>query len=203
MKQFIRKLWNTLSRPSQLSLGLILGGGFFAGFVFFIVFHFGMTATNSMELCISCHEMEGVYEEYKKSPHYSSASGVRATCSDCHVPHGKTFGDWIDKFLAKLTIGTKDIYQHTIGTYDTKEKFEAARYEMAQHVLENMRKRDSKECRHCHSLDAMDLAEQDKSAARKHKRVMEKGDKTCIDCHTGIAHEEPEEPEEPDEKDEK
>ncbi len=197
----IKKLWGMLTRPSQLSLGVILGSGFIAGGIFFIVFHFTMNATNSMDLCISCHEMDGVYEEYKQTPHYNSASGVRATCADCHVPHGKTFGDWIDKFLAKLTIGTKDIFQHTIGTYDTKEKFQAARYEMAQHVIENMRKRDSKECKFCHSLEAMDFAEQGKSASRKHKRIMEKGGKTCIDCHTGIAHEEPEEPEEPEDED--
>ena len=97
---------------------------------------------------------------------------VAATCADCHVPHGKTFPDWIDKFFAKLTIGSKDIFHHTIGTYDTKEKFQAARYEMAQNVIENMRERDSKECRFCHSLEAMDLAEQGKSAARKHKRIL-------------------------------
>jgi cytochrome c-type protein NapC len=198
----MKKIWNMLINPSKLALGILLGGGFFAGFVFFIVFHFGMTATNSMELCISCHEMDGVYEEYKKTTHYNNASGVRATCADCHVPHGKTFPDWIDKFFAKLTIGSKDIFHHTIGTYDTKEKFQAARYEMAQHVIENMRSRDSKECRHCHSLEAMNVAEQGKSASRKHKRIMEKGGKTCIDCHTGIAHEEPEEPDDEEDEDE-
>ncbi len=196
----MKKLWNTLSSPSQMALGILLGGGFIAGVIFFVIFHFGMTMTNKMELCISCHEMEGVYEEYKKTVHYNSASGVRATCSDCHVPHGKTFGDYIDKFMAKLTIGTKDIYHHTIGTYDTKEKFKAARYKMYVNTLEHMRERDSKECRHCHALEAMDLDEQGKSGARKHKRAMEEGDKTCVDCHSGIAHEEPEEPEEEEEE---
>jgi cytochrome c-type protein NapC len=191
----MKKLWNTLSTPSQMALGIVLGGGFFAGFIFFVVFHFGMNASSSMDLCISCHEMDGVYEEYKKTTHYNSASGVRATCADCHIPHGKTPGDWIDKILAKVLVGGKDLYHHTVGTYDTKEKFQAARYELAQNVIKNMRARDSKECRYCHSLEAMNLAEQGKSAARKHKRVLEQGDKTCIDCHTGIAHEEPEEPE--------
>ncbi|MBF0358201.1 MAG: NapC/NirT family cytochrome c [Magnetococcales bacterium] len=199
MKKLIVNLWGVLSRPSKMALGLLLGGGFIAGAVFFIIFHFTMSATNSMDLCISCHEMDGVYEEYKKTPHYSSASGVRATCADCHVPHGKTFPDWLSKIYVKATIGTKDIYHHLMGTYDTKEKFQASRYEMAQNVIKHMRERDSKECRFCHSLDAMNLAEQGKSASRKHKRIMESGDKTCIDCHTGIAHEEPEEPEDPEE----
>lgn len=188
----IKKLWTLLIRPHQkIALGIILVGGFFSGVVFFLVFHFTMTATNSMEICISCHEMEGVYEEYRESKHYSSASGVRATCADCHVPHGKTFGDYINKFLAKLTIGSKDIYHHLLGTYPTRESFEKARWHLAQNVLANMRSSDSKECRHCHSLDAMDMEAQDKSAARKHKRVMESSDKTCVDCHSGLVHKEP------------
>ena len=192
----IKKLWATLRRPHQkFALGLLLGVGFLGGVIFFLVFHFTMNATNSMEICISCHEMEGVYEEYKESKHYSSPSGVRATCSDCHVPNGKTFGDYIDKFLAKLTIGSKDIYHHIIGTYPTREAFDKDRWHLAQNVLADMRSRDSKECRHCHSFEAMDMEEQDKSAARKHKRVMESADKTCVDCHTGIAHKEPKEPE--------
>ncbi|HAT51199.1 MAG: NapC/NirT family cytochrome c [Nitrospirae bacterium] len=188
----MKKLWTLLIRPSQrIALGIILVGGFLSGIVFFLVFHFTMNATNSMEICISCHEMDGVYEEYRESKHYSSASGVRATCSDCHVPHGKTFGDYIDKFLAKLTIGSKDIFHHLLGTYPTRESFEKARWHLAQNVLANMRARDSKECRYCHSFDAMDMEEQDKSAARKHKRVMESADKTCVDCHSGLVHKEP------------
>ncbi|MBF0428515.1 MAG: NapC/NirT family cytochrome c [Magnetococcales bacterium] len=188
-------LINWLSRPSSRAVGLILSVGFVAGAIFFIVFHFTMNATNSMSICISCHEMDGVYAEYKESKHYLSKSGVRASCADCHVPHGKTFPDWIDKFLAKLEIGSKDIYHHFIGTYPDKPAFEKARWHLAQNVLENMKKRDSKECRACHSLEAMLLSEQDKSGAKKHKSAMEKGDKTCIDCHTGIAHKMPEEPE--------
>ena len=45
----------------------------------------------------------------------------------------------------------------------------------------------------------MDLNEQDKQARKKHPRAMQKG-KTCIDCHKGIAHEEPDEPDEDDVK---
>ena len=44
----------------------------------------------------------------------------------------------------------------------------------------------------------MDLCEQDRSARKKHSRAVDEG-KTCIDCHTGIAHEEPDPPEDEDE----
>lgn len=188
-------LINWLRKPSPTAVGWILTIGFLGGAIFFIVFHFTMNATNSMSICISCHEMEGVYQEYKESKHYNNRMGVRATCSDCHVPHGKTFGDWIDKFLAKLQIGSKDIFHHFVGTYPDKPAFEKSRYPLAQHVLENMKARDSKECRACHNYDAMQFDEQDKSAQKKHKKAMENPDKTCIDCHAGVAHKLPEEPE--------
>ncbi|MBF0611338.1 MAG: NapC/NirT family cytochrome c, partial [Magnetococcales bacterium] len=75
----------------------------------------------------------------------------------------------------------------------------AARWELANNVWKNMKERDSKECRFCHQFEAMDLEKQDRTAAKKHGRAMEEG-KTCIDCHKGIAHEEPEEPDEPEKK---
>ncbi|WP_130472022.1 NapC/NirT family cytochrome c [Candidatus Magnetaquicoccus inordinatus] len=193
---FLKNLWAILWKPSSLALGTLLIIGFGGAFIFFLLFHFGfMTATNKMEICISCHEMTSVYQEYKESIHYSNRTGVRATCADCHVPHGKDIGDYIDKFIAKARVGTKDIFHHLIGTYSTPEKFEAARYRLAQGILEEMRHRDSKECRFCHNFEAMNLEKQEKSAVNKHKRAMEKGDKTCVDCHSGIAHKLPDEPE--------
>jgi len=40
----------------------------------------------------------------------------------------------------------------------------------------------------------MERGEQDRMAKKKHEDAEEKG-KTCIDCHKGIVHEEPDEPE--------
>jgi nitrate/TMAO reductase-like tetraheme cytochrome c subunit len=189
---FLRRVWEILRNPSPIALGLLVSAGLVGGIIFTLVFHFTMNATNSMELCISCHEMDGVYDEYKQSIHYSNKSGVRATCSDCHVPHGKTFGDWLAKIAAKATIGSKDIWHHAIGTYDTKEKFEQARGRLAASVIEEMKSRNSKECRGCHNFDAMNIDEQGRSAGKKHRAAMESG-KSCIDCHTGVAHKDPSE----------
>ena len=65
-----------------------------------------------------------------------------------------------------------------------------------------MKATDSRECRSCHSFDNMDFSEQDKSARKRHEKAEVKG-QTCIDCHKGIAHEEPDEPEEEEEEDAK
>ena len=197
---FIRKTWNFFAKPStRFSLGLLLGGGIFIGIAFVLVFNYvGMKATSSLEFCATtCHEMKIPYEEYKESPHYSNASGVRADCSACHVPHANDFQGMIDKLIAKVR-ASKDLYHHILGTYGTDELFRAARWDLANKVWKRMKARDSQECRECHAFEAMKLDDQDRSARKKHTRAMKNG-LTCIDCHTGIAHEEPDEPDEEEE----
>ena len=47
------------------------------------------------------------------------------------------------------------------------------------------------ECRNCHTARAMDLTKQNPRAAQIHQRYLLTGQRTCIDCHKGIAHELP------------
>lgn len=75
------------------------------------------------------------------------------------------------------------------------KKYNDYRWNMASRVWAKMKASDSRECRNCHDFENMDLDQQDRSARKKHGRATEKG-QTCIDCHKGIAHVEPDEPEE-------
>lgn len=181
-------IWQALSSPSQrYSLLALIGAGFIPGMLFLGGFNIGMDATNTMEFCISCHEMQSNYQEYKKTIHYTNLAGVRATCADCHVPK-----DEPHKILRKIQ-AAKDIWGTLTGSIDTKEKFEAKRLEMAKHEWERMKASDSQECRNCHQYEAMNLGIQDKSAKKKHEQASLAGsEKTCIDCHQGIAHNLPE-----------
>lgn len=162
--------------------------GFAAGMAFLGVVFSGAFASfvqysNTMEFCISCHEMEAtVYQEYKDSVHYTSRSGVRPVCADCHVPHD----NWL-KMVGYKVLATKELYVHVIGGIDTPEKFEAKRAELAQGVWDRMKATDSRECRHCHNTEAWDLALQARRARTMHESMAETGE-TCIDCHKGIAH---------------
>lgn len=176
-----------------MKLVVIAGVVFAAGAVFAGFFNVGLSKTNEMEFCTSCHSMQWVFEEYKESPHYKNTSGVRATCSDCHVP--KPFGP---KMVAKV-IAAKDVYHEILGTIDTEEKFESHRWDMASRVWAKMEASNSRECRSCHAFDQMDLSAQSRSARNRHARAEDEG-KTCIDCHKGIAHEEPDEPDEDEEE---
>jgi cytochrome c-type protein NapC len=173
------------SRRSFAFLSLI----FVAGIIFTKVVGVGFSATNDMEFCTSCHSMKVNLEEYKQTVHYKNASGVRATCADCHVPK-----PLVPQVIAKI-VASRDILSEIIGTIDTKEKYEKHRWEMASRVWAKMEASDSRECRDCHDYAHMDLSEQQRIARKRHNKAVDQG-KTCIDCHKGIAHEEPEEPEE-------
>lgn len=159
------------------------------GVILTSLFNVGLKATNTTEFCTSCHTMKVNLEELKENVHWSNASGVHAGCADCHVP--KAF---IPKMVAKV-MAAKDVYHEILGTIDTPEKYEKRRWLMANRVWDKMKASDSRECRSCHTYDHMDFSEQDKSARKRHPKADEKG-QTCIDCHKGIAHEEPDEPDE-------
>lgn len=168
---------------SKLSFLLV----FFLGFVAYSGMNLVFKETNTLEFCTSCHTMQQNFVEYKESQHYKNHAGVRAICSDCHVPKSP-----MAKIVAKIYAG-KDLYHEIMGTIDTPEKFEKHRFEMATRVWDKMKQTDSRECRSCHSWDAMMFDVQDKSASKKHQRAKSAG-KTCIDCHKGIVHEIPDEP---------
>ncbi|MCP5267856.1 MAG: NapC/NirT family cytochrome c [Zoogloeaceae bacterium] len=183
-----------LRRPSaKYSLLTLLTIGFFSGIFFWGGFNTAMEATNTLPFCISCHEMrDTVYQEYKETIHYKNRTGVRAVCSDCHVPK-----DWVHKMVRKVQ-ASKEVWGKIMGTIDTPEKFEENRLRLATNEWARMKASDSRECRNCHSFDGMDKEKQKKRAAKTHKYAIEDG-KTCIDCHKGIAHHKPKNmPEEPE-----
>lgn len=119
---------------------------FAAGVVFAGIVNIGLSATNEMDFCTSCHSMQVNLEEYKATVHYKNASGVRATCADCHVPK-----EFIPKMIAKV-MAAKDVFHELIGTIDTQEKYEAHRWKMANRVWDKMKSTNSRECRTCHDF---------------------------------------------------
>jgi cytochrome c-type protein NapC len=80
------------------------------------------------------------------------------------------------------------VWGKIFGTIDTREKFLDKRLELAQHEWARLKANDSLECRNCHEFDSMDFTRQGKRAAAAHSTALETGEKTCIDCHKGIAH---------------
>jgi len=190
----LKRTWAILKRPSaKYSLLSLLVVGFFSGIIFWGGFNTGLEATNTLEFCISCHEMrDTVYQEYKETVHYKNRTGVRAICSDCHVPK-----DWIHKMLRKSK-ASFEVWGKITGDIDTPEKFEAKRMTLATHEWDRMKASGSRECRNCHDFDSMEVKKQKPKAQKMHAQAVKEG-KTCIDCHKGIAHLLPKEYVDPDE----
>jgi len=184
-----QRLWRRPRR--RWLLGIPLGGFLFLGIGIMAWASFDATLhyTNTLAFCsTACHEMsESMLPEYVNSVHGKNAAGVRAICSDCHVPRA-----FIPKMGAKMRATVNELPKWAFGTLRPREKFEAARVEMAHEILAKMRATDSRECRSCHSIEAMDKELQDPSAVKKHDkaRMLAKGE-TCVDCHQGVGHELP------------
>ncbi len=184
MIEWAKKKVTVLRTPSRyFSLGFLTIGGFIAGIIFWGGFNTALEVTNTETFCISCHEMRNnVYQELKTTIHYTNRSGVRATCPDCHVPH-----EWTDK-IARKTQATKEVWGKIFGTISTREKFLEKRLELAKHEWARLKANDSLECRNCHDFEYMDFTRQGKRADKAHSTQLADGEKTCIDCHKGIAH---------------
>ncbi|MEP3275157.1 MAG: NapC/NirT family cytochrome c [Stappiaceae bacterium] len=183
----ITHLWKVIRRPSTyFSLGFLTIGGFVAGIIFWGGFNTAMELTNTEAFCTGCHEMrDNVLPELKTTIHYTNRSGVRAKCSDCHVPHA-----WTSKIARKMQ-ASKEVWGKIFGTISTREKFQEKRLELAEHEWARFKANDSLECRNCHSEKSMDFTRQSPRAAEAHQRFLVTKEKTCIDCHKGIAHQLP------------
>lgn len=184
MKKTILHYWRIISTPSKFfSLGFLSLGGFVMGIIFWGGFNTAMEFTNSEPFCTSCHQ--NIYEELQTTIHFTNRSGVRAICSSCHVPH-----NWTDKIARKMQ-ASKEVWAFIVGTIDTEEKFLARRRTLAEHEWHRLKANDSLECRNCHEFEYMDFTWQSQRASRQHSTALANGEKTCIDCHKGIAHQLP------------
>ncbi len=184
MKETIKRYWKAISTPSKyFSLGFLTLGGFVMGIIYWGGFNTAMEFTNSEMFCTSCHQ--NLYEELQTTIHFTNRSGVRAICSSCHVPH-----DWTDKIARKMQ-ASKEVWAFIVGTINTEEKFQARRRHLAENEWARLKANDSLECRNCHGFEYMDFTWQSTRASNMHSTALASGEKTCIDCHKGIAHQLP------------
>jgi cytochrome c-type protein NapC len=187
IREVVRRRYPGTRRRFVFYVGALVALAF-AGGVLMVGGAAGLAWTNTEKFCIGCHEMrDNVYAEFKGTIHDQNRSGVRAICSDCHVPREP--GPMV---LRKMR-ATFELWGHLTGIVDTKEKFEAHRAMLAQRVWARMKKTDSLECRNCHKAESMSSDLQSERAQTRHAKGRAEG-LTCIDCHYGIAHKEPDGP---------
>jgi nitrate/TMAO reductase-like tetraheme cytochrome c subunit len=127
--------------------------------------------------------MELVAAPYRESSHFNSASGVRASCGDCHVSEG-VFAATRDHF-----IGGKDLFKQIKGSligpdYDDPvvnalhlpDAAFAARKWFIDH--------DSDTCKRCHNKQAILGTRVGTEAVHKEDAK----NKTCVECHINLVH---------------
>ncbi len=189
IKAWWQKLQQRCATCSRVTLGAgVLLATLVISFVMLTAGAAGLAWTNTEQFCIGCHEMrDNVYAEFKGTIHDVNRSGVRAICSNCHVPHEPI------PLIKRKIRASLELWGHLRGVIDTKEKFEAHRYQLAKRVWTRMKQTDSLECRNCHHADAMEPEKQTEKARARHAKMKAEG-LTCIDCHFGIAHKEPDGP---------
>ena len=185
--------WGNLQQRCQTCSRVTLGAGILlltilVGGTLVVAGAYGLAWTNTEQFCIGCHEMrDNVYAEFKGTIHDKNRSGVRAICANCHVPHEPA------ALIMRKVAASFEVWGHLTGKIDTKEKFAKHRYEMAVKEWTRMKKNGSQECRNCHHFDAMEPEKQTEKARARHARAQKEG-LPCIDCHFGIAHNEPDGP---------
>lgn len=156
---------------------LVIGGVTGVLFMVFLIEFDHYTSSNAF--CTSCHSMTYAEESYKESVHYNSASGVRASCGDCHVSEGVFAATW------DHAVGTKDLIKQLFGAdYDDPVVNALHLPQATFHARAWFRKRDSATCKRCHVLDAI----QGKRANTAAIHQEETEGKTCVDCHYNLVH---------------
>ena len=98
------------------------------------------------------------------------------------MPH-----DWTDKIARKMQ-ASKEVWGKIFGTIDTQEKFRDMRLELARHEWARFKANDSLGVPQLPSATtSMDFTRQSVRAQNMHSTYLASKEKTCIDCHKGIA----------------
>lgn len=190
MINFIKKIWRLFSQlmfkpATRIGLGVLVTGGFVAGVLAWQGLEVGLEATNTEEFCISCHTMyDNVYPELQQTVHWRNRTGVRAMCSDCHVPH-----EFTDKIARKMQ-ASREVWAHLIGQIGTREKFLDHRVVLAQREWARFQANGSKECKVCHDYQSMDFSKM-RITSQIPMLQAAANNQSCLDCHQGIAHQLP------------
>jgi cytochrome c-type protein NapC len=180
---WLKEFWSFLRSPSlKYSLLSLVGGGIIIGVIGVVAFDMTMTATNTEEFCTSCHEMaDNPAMMLVGTTHHKNLSGVRPTCSDCHVPR-----EFIPKMVRKIQ-ASREVWGAITGKISTAEKYALHAPSMKEREIARLRANDSQECRNCHDVNHMLTAIQTTQAQSYHQ-ILKNGEKTCIDCHAGLTH---------------
>ena len=127
-----------------------------------------------------CHAMDNVHQELQKSKHWTTPTGVRATCSDCHVSRRLTFA-MLDHFVS-----TGELFVALTNDFSKPGSFEKFRPDAADRARFQFFESDSKNCRECHAMEAIKPSRV--RGQNVHEAAIRDGTTNCIVCHYNLVH---------------
>ncbi len=137
-----------------------------------------------------CHSMTWASAEYQQGPHFINASGVRASCGECHIPYDSghaTATEYVKLLLFKADRGAKDFWNESHKAIATKEKWEMRRAQLQAESESYMQAHNFLTCRGCHVLEAFG-GPRSQMKALIHKDAIKANDVDCLRCHQNIGH---------------
>jgi predicted CXXCH cytochrome family protein len=138
--------------------------------------------------CLGCHQAN-VAKHWNEALHMVN----NVTCASCHRSHDAAQ----DLSVASQQAETCTICHKTqkAGIHGKENMLrmnppctQCHNPHADQRPVGVMLANDSRGCRRCHNLDAMAKSDRVSARAKGFHRVMETGDRTCVDCHQGVAH---------------
>lgn len=134
-------------------------------------------ATSDYEFCSTCHSMQAMTVSYLADTHGgNNIAGIRASCSDCHLPHDNAF-----VYLAqKAKSGAWDVYKEHIAGADDVDWL-AKRERREQYTYESG-------CLNCHNEIKQQKVNTAKSWLAHGPVFRGEVDKSCVSCHQHVGH---------------
>ena len=137
-----------------------------------------------------CHSMTWASLGYQQGPHFINASGVRASCGECHIPYESshaTATEYVKLLLFKADRGAKDFWNESRKSIATKEEWEKRRPLLEADFENYLRAHNYITCRGCHALEAFGGPRSHMKVVI-HQMVMSGDDVDCLRCHRNIGH---------------
>jgi len=132
--------------------------------------------------CAECHAFP--YEEYRESAHYDNDRGIRPGCVGCHTPHSvRQILAWKFFYLNQGSLGESPFHAISNSLRDIPE-WEKLRVKLAGRVRQQMLDEKSAKCKVCHKTDSEWF-----NGIKRHQVMLKAGNKTCIQCHYNLVHE--------------
>ena len=138
--------------------------------------------------CISCHGAN-IARHWNEALHMAN----NITCANCHDSHDPAQ----DLSVASQQLETCTVCHKNQATgIHGKAKMvrmnppctQCHNPHADQRPVGVMLANDSQGCRRCHNLSAMEKSDKVSARAKGFHRAMSTGERTCIDCHQGVAH---------------